>query len=65
MVEFGLPAPEVMQEYLQNLVNQGYMTMAELATYRVLEDPTSPVSTGGYVVAWGGVPEQGFCLPPH
>jgi hypothetical protein len=31
-----------MKEHLQNLVSQGYMTAAELATYRVPDDPASP-----------------------
>jgi hypothetical protein len=30
-----------------NLVGQGYMTVAELATCRVPEDPTAPVQAGG------------------
>jgi hypothetical protein len=37
---------EVTQEHLQNLVSQGYMSMAELATYDVPEDPVSPVQVG-------------------
>jgi hypothetical protein len=39
-----------MQEHLQDLVCQGYMTTTELATYRVPKDPASPVLVGGYVV---------------
>jgi hypothetical protein len=30
-----------------NLVGQGYMTVAELATCRVPEDPAAPVQAGG------------------
>jgi hypothetical protein len=47
MVELGWTASDVTQEHLQNLVSQGYMTAAELATYRVLEDHASPVQAGG------------------
>jgi hypothetical protein len=36
MVESGWPALEVMQEHLQNLVSEGYMTAEELATYLML-----------------------------
>jgi hypothetical protein len=42
---------EVTQEHLQNLMSQGYMIAVELATCRVLEDPTSPALVRGYVVA--------------
>jgi hypothetical protein len=44
-------APVVTREHLQNLVSQGYMTTAELATYRVPTDPASPTPAAGYVVA--------------
>jgi hypothetical protein len=52
-MELGWTALEVMQEHLPNLVSQGYMTVMELATYCVSEDPTSPASVGGggYIVA--------------
>jgi hypothetical protein len=40
-----------MQEYLQNLVSQGYVTAAELTSCRIPEDPTSPFPTGGG--GWG------------
>jgi hypothetical protein len=42
MVESGWPMSEVMQEHLQNLVSQGYMTVVELDTYHVPEDPAPP-----------------------
>jgi hypothetical protein len=51
MMELGWTRLEVSQEHLQNLVCQGYITMVELATCRVFEDPTSPAPMGGYVVA--------------
>jgi hypothetical protein len=47
MAEFGWSTLEVMQEHLQHLVSQEYMTMAELATCRVPEDPASPIQAGG------------------
>jgi hypothetical protein len=40
-----------MQEHLQNLVGQGYMTTVELATRRVHVDPASNVLVGGYIMA--------------
>jgi hypothetical protein len=42
---------ETMQEHLQNLVSQGYMTTAELATCRVLADPAFHTPGAGYVKA--------------
>jgi hypothetical protein len=46
MAESSWPTSAVTQEHLQNLVSQGYMTAAELATYRVPEDSTSPAPAG-------------------
>jgi hypothetical protein len=51
MIESGWTASVVMQEHLQNLVSQGYMIAAELATCRVPEDPASPALAGGCVMA--------------
>jgi hypothetical protein len=51
MAELGWTTSEVMQEHMQNLVSQGYMTAVELAVCRLPEDPASPVQVGGYVVA--------------
>jgi hypothetical protein len=51
MAELGWTASVVMQEHLQNLVSQGYMTTTKLATCHVLEDPTSPAPVTGYFVA--------------
>jgi hypothetical protein len=51
MAELGWTTSEVMQEHLQNLMRQGYMTVVELAAYHVPVDPTSPIQAGGYVVA--------------
>jgi hypothetical protein len=46
MVESSWPAFEVMQENLQNLMSQGYMTAVELATFCVPEDPASLLQCG-------------------
>jgi hypothetical protein len=51
MAELSWPMSEVTLEQLKNLVGQGYMTATDLATYRVPEDPTSPILAGGYVMA--------------
>jgi hypothetical protein len=63
MVELGWTASEVMQEHLQNIVSQGYMTVMELATCCKPEDPTSPVQAGGYVMACTVFYERGFGVP--
>jgi hypothetical protein len=55
MAELGWTVSEVTQEHLQNHVSQGYMTVVELVTCRVPEDPTSPVQTGGMHRAMHGV----------
>jgi hypothetical protein len=47
MLESSWPASEIAQEHLQNLISQGYMTVTELATSRVLKDPPSFVPVGG------------------
>jgi hypothetical protein len=52
MAEMSWSTPETMQEHLQNLISQGYMTAAELATYRVPADPASPGPVGGYIMEW-------------
>jgi hypothetical protein len=65
MAESGWPASEITQEYLQNLVSQGYLTVAELATCRVPTDPASPASVRGYVVACSAFYERGFGAPSH
>jgi hypothetical protein len=65
MVESGWTASEVTQEHLQNLVSQGLMTAAELATCRVPKDPASPVPAGGYVVVCVAFFEWGFGVPSH
>jgi hypothetical protein len=44
--------PTVTQGYLQKLVKQGFMTVAELATYHVLEDHVCPTPVEGYVVSF-------------
>jgi hypothetical protein len=65
MAQSGWPASEIMQEHLQNLVSQGYMTAAELATCHVPTDPAFPVSVGGYIMACSTFYECGFGTPSH
>jgi hypothetical protein len=65
MAELSWPASEVTQEHLQNLISQGYMTAAELATCLVPEDPASPTLAGGYIVACMTFYEHGFSVPSH
>jgi hypothetical protein len=43
--------PVTTQEHLQNLVSEGCMTIAALATYHVLADPASNAQVGGYVLS--------------
>jgi hypothetical protein len=59
-VESGWPTSEVMQEHLQNLVSQGYMTVAELATCHVPKDPASLALAGRYVMACVEFYRRGF-----
>jgi hypothetical protein len=54
-----------MLEHLQNLMNQGYMMMVEIATRHVPKDPASLVLMGGYVVACVAFYEWGFGVPSH
>jgi hypothetical protein len=63
MVELGWTVSEVMQEHLQNLVSQGYMIVAELATCHISKDPASPAPVGGYVVVCVVYYERGFGVP--
>jgi hypothetical protein len=63
MAELGWPTSKVMQEHLQNLLSQGYMTEVELATCHVPADPTSPALVRGYIVACTVFYEQGFGVP--
>jgi hypothetical protein len=41
------------------------MTVAELATCRMPEDPASPMPMGGYVVTYAKFNEWGFSVPSH
>jgi hypothetical protein len=65
MVEQGWSLSEVMQAHLQDLMSQGFMTTAKLASCRLPEDPTSPMPAGGYVVACATFYERGFSVPSH
>jgi hypothetical protein len=46
-------------------LSQGYLTEAELATYRVPVDLAARALVGGYVVACLAFCEQGFGAPSH
>jgi hypothetical protein len=52
-------------KHLQDLLSQGFMTVVELATCHVPEDPASPMPMGGYVVAYSTFYERGFDVPSH
>jgi hypothetical protein len=65
MAELGWPVPVVMREHLQNLVSQGYMTAAELATCHVHANPAFLAQVAGYVVACLAFYERGFGVPLH
>jgi hypothetical protein len=65
MAETSWPTPETMQEHLQNLVSEGYMIAAELATCHVLVDLASPTPMGGYDMACTVFYDQGFGVPSH
>jgi hypothetical protein len=65
VVEQGWILLEVTQEHLQDLVSQGFMMVAELATCHVPKDPASPILAGGYMVACATFYERGFDVPSH
>jgi hypothetical protein len=52
MAEQDWTPSKVTQEHLQNLMSQGFMTVAKLRTYCVPEDPMSPAPTEGYMVSF-------------
>jgi hypothetical protein len=60
MVESSWPASVVTQVHLQNLMSQGYMTVTELATCRVPEDPAPLGDTSWH--AWCSMSEDLVCL---
>jgi hypothetical protein len=60
MAEMSWPAFEITQEHMQNLVSQGYMTAAKLATCRVSADPISPTPVAEHVVACAAFYERGI-----
>jgi hypothetical protein len=65
MAESGWPMSVIMQEHLQNLVSQGYLTEAELATYHVHVDLASRALVGGYIVVCLAFCDEGFGAPSH
>jgi hypothetical protein len=65
MAKQGWITSKVTQEHLQNLVSQRFMIVVELVSYCMLEDPTSPLLAGGYIVACTMFYERGFGVPSH
>jgi hypothetical protein len=65
MAELGWTTSEVMQEHLQNLMSQGYMTTVELATCHMPEDLASLIQAGGYIMACTASYERRFGVPSH
>jgi hypothetical protein len=65
MAEQGWTPSEVTLVHLQDLMSQRFMTMAELATCCVPEDPASPTLVEGYVVAFTAFYERGFSVSSH
>jgi hypothetical protein len=63
--ESSWPASKVMQEHMQNLVSQGYMTAAEFATCLVPVDHASPAPMRRCVMVCVAFYERGFGVPPH
>jgi hypothetical protein len=61
----GWLALVVTREHQQNLVSQGYMTAAELATCHIPACHASPALAVGYVVACSAFYKQGFGVPLH
>jgi hypothetical protein len=64
MAESSWPTWEVMQEHLENLTSQGYMTMVEIATCHMPEDPASPSPSGGYVMVCHHIDFSTPCCGP-
>jgi hypothetical protein len=51
--------------HLQDLVSQGFMMAAELATCRVPEEPASPAPAEGFILPFAGLYERRFGVPSH
>jgi hypothetical protein len=51
MAESSWPVLEIKHKHLQNLISQGYMIAAELATCHIPVDLASPAPVAGYVMA--------------
>jgi hypothetical protein len=65
MAELGSTMLEVIQEHLQNLVSQWYMTATKLATCYVSKHPASPAPPRGYIMACTTLYELEFIVPSH
>jgi hypothetical protein len=51
--------------YLQKYVKQGFMTVLELVTCLVLEDPVFPAPAEGYVASFMAFYERGFGMSSY
>jgi hypothetical protein len=51
--------------HLQKIMKHGFMSVAELESYRVPEDPAFPAPAEGYVVSFTSFYKRGFSVPPH
>jgi hypothetical protein len=65
LVEQDWTPSKVTQGHLQNLMNQGLMTVAQLMSCCVPEDPAFPALVEGYVVTFVAFYEQGFSALSH
>jgi hypothetical protein len=65
MAVLGWITSKVTQEDLQNLMSQGYMTVAEFMTCRMHEEPASPVQAGGHTMVCTAFYERGFGVLAH
>jgi hypothetical protein len=65
MMEQDWTPSKVTQGHLQNLAKQGFMMAAELAAYRVPENPALPPPVERCVVSFMAFYERGFGMPSH
>jgi hypothetical protein len=65
MVEQDLTPSTITLGHLQKLMKHGFMSVAELEAYRVLEAPAFPSPLEGYVVSFMTFYERWFSMPPH
>jgi hypothetical protein len=54
-----------MLSHQQKLMKHGFLSAAELETYRLSEDPALTTPADGYMVSFMAFYERGFRAPPH